>query len=290
MVKMIERTRGVRVEINNSHLGFFAHLNWLVLALGFSAKSGIPVQFSCTSRQYVSPERGTNFLDYFFVDLKLRELSIPVDETWIRISQIQELIAPEDYPKRTFEMANSWFFGRFALQRWVVEANDHFFAGRSPDRKLIGVHYRGTDKSSEAPQTPYQRMLAAIDHELTSWPDADVFLATDEEGFLAVCHKRYGRRLSFLQDHARSSDGKAIHKDRELDGFQIGRDALLNSLALSRCDKVIKTPSTMSGWAKIMTPCLPVFLMDRPYDACSWFPDRDLPSYQPPDKDLRNVW
>jgi hypothetical protein len=58
-------------------------------------------------------------------------------------------------------------------------------------------------------------------------------------------------------------------------GLAIGREALVTCLLLSRCGFLIKTPSYLSGWAKIFNPLLPVWLIS-PLLSRGLFPDRQL--------------
>ena len=78
-------------------------------------------------------------------------------------------------------------------------------------------------------------------------------------------------------DHYRSTGDIAIHsKKYEGDNYLKGKDALINCLLLSRCDIVIRTTSFLSAWAYIFNPKLELILLNKPYDSCLWFPERDL--------------
>jgi hypothetical protein len=279
MAMLVDNAEGMRIAINNPILGFFAHLLWYLPILTVSAQRNIPVDIASVSPQYISPERGPNFPSYFFADRLAGQRTVRPDMPWTMIRHIGEVVADDDKLQTSFEAAHRVFFDRYAVQPWVSTALDTLQQSRPPGARLIGIHYRGTDKKSEAPRVAYEEMLAIIDRELTRTPDAHIFLATDEAHFLHACQLRYGNRLFFLRDSVRSTDGKAFHLHRRHDGFHLGRDAVLNCAMLSRCDLVIKTPSILSGWAKILNPALEMYLVRRPYSYCTWFPDRALPSY-----------
>lgn len=279
MSMLVDNAEGMRIAINNPTLGFFAHLTWYLPILAISAERNIPVDLACISHNYISREHGADFIYYFFVDQRAEQQNIPAEVPWKVIRYIGEVVADDDELLGDFAKAHRTFFDRYALRPWIIETLDALLRGRPRGGRLIGVHYRGTDKKSEAPRVAYEEMLAIIDCELMQSPDAHIFLATDEAPFLETCRARYGARLLFLRDFVRSMDGNAVHVQRKLDGFRLGRDAVLNCAMLSRCDIVIKTPSILSGWAKILNPALEMYLVTRPFSHCTWFPDRALPSY-----------
>jgi len=279
MAMLVDSPEGMRIAIRRPGLGFFAHLIWYVPILIIAKQRNIPVEIASVSSQYVTRERGADFVDYFFADRLAAQLEIPPGVPWTKIKTISEVVADDDRLHKGFDYAHRIFFDRYAFRPWVLETLDALLKGRPQGKRLIGVHYRGTDKDSEAPRVTYPDMLAVIDRELARSPDADIFVATDEASFLDACRGRYGARLLFLRDYARAMDGKAVHLRSELDGFLLGRDAVLNCAVLARCDVAIKTPSILSGWAKIINPALEVFLVARPYDHFTFFPDRAIPSY-----------
>lgn len=279
MTMLVDHAEGMRIAISNPGLGFFAHLTWYIPILTVSAERNIPVDIASISPQYVSPERGADFVGYFFIDRVAAQRTIPPDLPWTTIRTIGDVVADDDALQSGFEHAHRMFFDRYAFRPWVTEALDTLLQSRPPGGRLIGIHYRGTDKHSEAPRTAYADMLAIIDRELMQSPDARIFLATDEARFVHACRLRYGNRLFFLRDFVRSADREAVHHNRKHDGFHLGRDAVLNCAMLSRCNIVIKTPSILSGWAKILNPAVEMYLVTRPFSYCAWFPDRALPSY-----------
>lgn len=279
MTRLVDSPEGRRIAMNVPWLGFFAHLNWCLQILAIAAERKIPVELACISPQYVSRERGADFIDYFFVDRHAAQQNIPPEVPWTMIRDIDEVLAKDQRIETGFEDAHRIFFGRYAFRPWILETLEASFRGRPPDRRLIGVHYRGTDKTSEAPRIAYEEMFAIIDREVARSPDAHIFLASDEAPFIDACRTRYGDRLLFLRDYVRAIDGKPLHRNRALDGFHLGRDAVLNCAALARCDILIKTPSTLSGWAKIVNPALETYLVTRPFSTSNWFPDGAIPSY-----------
>lgn len=126
---------------------------------------------------------------------------------------------------------------------------------------VIGIHYRGTDKNTEAPRVPYERIFEEIDRvtEQCAAEPYKLFIATDEKQFLDASIKRYGNRVIFLPA-IRSLDGSPVHTARGR-GYQKGEEALLDCLLLAHTDILIRTLSNLSLISLFFNPELPELLI-----------------------------
>lgn len=276
-----QRCRGrLCVDIRNPRNGFFAHLEWVLELLAHQHLSGTPVDVRLSSPQYVSPTRGTDFLKYFFVSNAVMAPT-PPDTPWFVIEEMNELgFSPSYDLVLNVELAHTLFFARYAFQPDFAAECEATRERLLEDHRTLGVHFRGTDKRRCAPRALLDTVFSVIDEQLTRHPnDTRIFVATDEVAFLDHCVARYGQRVVWLEDHLRSGDGQPVHLGREVDGYQLGRDALLNCWMLSRCDTVIKTASILSAWAKVLNPSLPIYAVTRGKIAGTYFPERDIPDY-----------
>ena len=270
------------IDVHNPRNGFFAHMEWVLELLAFRHMTGTPVEIRFTSPQYVTPTRGPDFMDYFF--RRCDGVAPPVSKTrWFVIEEIDELGFHPSYDLAlNVELAHRLFFDRYEFQPEFAAECEQIRDRLVGNRPTLGVHFRGTDKSRAAPRTAIDSVFHAVDDLLGRLPaDASIFVATDESSFLDKCVARYGRRVSWLDDHLRSNDGQPVHLGRTVDGYQLGRDALMNCWILSRCDTAIKTASILSAWAKVLNPALPIFTLSRGSIAGRYFPERDIPDYRP---------
>ncbi len=271
--------RGLNVNVCNPRNGFFAHLEWILELLAFQDLSGQPLRIKLSSPQYLSANRGNDFLEYFFAAKNVDEIDSPV--SWLTIEEIDELGFARSYDSElNFSRAHRLFFDRYKLQPEFaaeISATRNRLIG---DGGSLGVHYRGTDKYTEAKRLSYDTVLSAVDHELAKRSDhTRIFVATDEAKFLHDCIARYGSRVASLPDYRRSDDGRPVHLSIS-DGYQLGRDAMLNCLMLSRCDTVIKTSSILSAWAKVFNPDLEIYTLSRRRPERSYFPERSIPDFR----------
>jgi hypothetical protein len=176
------------------------------------------------------------------------------------------------------ELASFLINKYLVVQDDVVSEVEEFCSTHFANRKILGVHYRGTDKKEESPIVPYDCVKRNIEQYIKLYPDTDrVFLASDDMNFIEnIENASVGRPILYRNDSFRARDGNSIHKSAATDKYQITRDALVNCLLLSRCDALLKTASILSGWSKLFNPRLPVVMLNRPYGDYEWFPERDL--------------
>ena len=204
------------------------------------------------------------------------------------------------YKKLTFKRAHRAFSGHFLWRPFITDIVDDFCkrAGISKTETL-GVHFRGTDKpgSAEAKEVEPELFIEAIldclarrDH---GFRFRSVFVATDEQPFADMLQDRLcktlGASVQFcsLDDPTRVNDGARVPIHYRKSSIP-SRDCLLyaaiNMLVLSRCALVLKSPSALSCFAKIMEPALPLRLVNGFKQ--DWFPDGAVPLYRAHRADL----
>lgn len=194
----------------------------------------------------------------------------------------------------TFKRAHRAFSGHFLWRPFVTDIVDDFcnHAGISKTETL-GVHFRGTDKpgSAEGTQVEPELVIEAIldclarrDH---GFRFRSVFVATDEQRFADMLQDRLckvlGASVQFcsLDDPTRVNDGARVpihHRKSSIPSRDCLLYAAINMLVLSHCALVLKSPSALSCFAKIMEPALPLRLVNG--FTQDWFPDAAVPLYR----------
>jgi hypothetical protein len=268
------------VEIASAEVGFFAQLTWCLYLLEHCCRHKLIPDICLTGDIYRDPERGRNWLEYYF------DISRPITS--------EELARNVRYTKKAREWedmgqplgaAISIEDGARILRRYltpklhIMKIVDDFWKIISANGPVIGLHFRGTDKSSEAPRVSWDYCVKVITQFLKqSATMYGVFVASDEQKFIDFI------KLSVTEvpvyshdDHYRSRgiNEPPVHLE-EGDGYEKGEDALVNALLLSRCAVLIRTTSFLSAWASIFNPQLKVVLLNRPYADKIWYPESEI--------------
>lgn len=146
----------------------------------------------------------------------------------------------------------------------IQEKVNSFCATHFKDNYIIGVHFRGTDKYTEAKPCSYKEVCDAIKPQLIKHPDAKIFIATDELGFLMYAQMRYPGKVVSIRMQ-RSTNKNALHHSRSDNKYLIGENSVLDCLLLSRCSVLFKMASNLSDASAKFNPNIPVINLNENY-------------------------
>lgn len=257
------------VEIRNS-IGIGARLEWVLELLAFCDEHNLSPRFRFT---YSGSDT-----DYFapFFKINKSEESDAGPLSFAKIFTIGDLKLGKNYDQTlTLAQASELIQKYLRIQDDIQGEVDDFCAQQFQGRKILGVHYRGTDKHTEAGAVTQAKVEENIRYYLQNNPDIEaVFISTDAAEFLKEIEKSsIGKPILYRNDTFRSTDNVAIHFSGQ-NRYDINRDALVNCLLLSRCDALIKSASILSAWSVLFHPEIPLVMLNKPYD--NYFPEREL--------------
>ena len=116
-------------------------------------------------------------------------------------------------------------------------------------RPVLGLHLRGTDKlrniGGRIVRPDEYRPL--IRHYLHQRPDGILLIATDSPSFLEEVRREYGNRV--VAYDALRSERNAFADRRLQDNYKKGEDALVDALALSCANFLVKPASALSEFS-----------------------------------------
>lgn len=214
--------------------------------------AGLRVDFG-TDGLYYEAGRGPNWWEYYFEPI---HLGAPGRARLRRVPLWQHDAFAEGVETLLTRQAAAAIVRRHVHARQAVldDINsycDTHFCGRP----VIGVHYRGTDKSEESSPVDYQVMIDAVRAAMHGEHLA-VFIATDDAAFLerAVC--AFEGDVMF-RDAQRSVDGAPVHKNGT-GGYRKGYEAVIDCYLLSRCTRLVRTSSNLGLAASFINPRIPV--------------------------------
>lgn len=257
------------VEIRNT-IGIGARLEWVLEILSFCDENNLSPRFRFT---YPGSEE-----DYFgrFFRIRKKYCGDAGPLPFVPIFTIAELGLGKNYDELlTVARASQLIEKYLVIREDIVAEVDAFCRQHFGGRKILGVHYRGTDKFREAGDVSYRKVEENIAFYMEKHPEiAAVFLSTDDANFLKeLQNSPLGDMIVSRNDSFRSSDDTAIHFSAQ-NKYDINRDALVNCLLLARCDGLIKSASILSGWSLLFNPEIPFVMLNKPFD--NYFPEREL--------------
>jgi hypothetical protein len=132
---------------------------------------------------------------------------------------------------------------------------------------MIGIHYRGTDKNSEAPRLPYEEvtkhLLESIDRLETD--QYKIFVATDERAFLDYMISIFQDKVCWIKEVQHSTNNAPLHINGGDKRFLMGKYALMDCIILSKTNLLLRTSSNLSKVSTFFNPTLEVIELSQRY-------------------------
>ena len=262
----------IALDIHSNH-GIGAKLIWVLEILAYSDEKKLLPRFRFS---YPNDINGVDYFNAFF-GIKGAANNQTVVE-FRKIKTIGELELGRNYNDALdIEYANHLINKYLYVRDDVIHEVDDFCVRNFSGKRVLGVHYRGTDKVSEAPGVPYDIVERNVNTYLDKFPSTSVvFISSDDHHFIEyMANCTFTCPIVYRDDTFRSTDDSSIHHSGQ-NRYDINHDALINCLILSRCDALMKTASILSAFSKLLNPELPLIMLNKPFDNCTWFPERDL--------------
>ena len=254
-----------------SNPGFFSAFNVVLGALDFFDSSefcmGLEVDFK-ERGLYFDPAYGPNWWNYYFKPIHLSKE--PCESAHTILSYEQTMLSLYAQYNMSAERGHALIEKYIKLKQPLQEKLDAFVDTHFKDRFIIGIHYRGTDKKSEAPEIEYATIAKCITEELLQHPYAKIFVATDEAAFLQFMQEEFPEKIIALEA-IRSADKTPVHTTSDNNGYtgqdcyKKGEDAVLDCILLSKCSKLYKMASNLSDTSLKFNPSVPVVHLNKSY-------------------------
>ena len=265
------------IDINSTGIGLGARIvNVLEILLFCDTKGLFPlIKFNYKEKN--------NTKDYF-KELFYYKNELPDDGSKIKYTAIYDTsdLDWKDFDKKLrLDMAKGLFAKYFGFNQNIVEEVDAYVNQWFTGKQVLGIHYRGTDKSTESKEVSFEELLNAVRKLLAENPALDlIFMSSDD---VNVIHFLMNSNLSIpvicREDAVRSETGDQFHLKQEISKTTINRDAIVNCLILSRCNHLLKTASLLSDCSVIFNPDLKVSVINAPYEHVTWWPTSEINAY-----------
>ena len=130
------------------------------------------------------------------------------------------------------------------------KASAVFTEWRQRSGHVLGMHVRGTDKVVQ-PKVPPEAYFPFVDAYFAEYPDALLFVATDDTSYLARIGRKYratGRLVTAATSSASLGFGYR-RRGRGSSAYEKGEAVLVDALLLSQCDFFLKATSAVAEFA-----------------------------------------
>ena len=260
--------------------GFFAHMTHCLYILTYCQRHGFVPKIQFKSDNYRDPHKGPNWLNHYFHQTSQMTVKKQIAR---QVRYTKKIYETEDM-EHLFQIGMSIEGGARTLHSYlrlrphITQKVKDFWTTLGVTGQVIGIHFRGTDKSAEAPRVPWEHCLRVVEAYIKHHAIVEaVFVASDEQKFIEFIKESMKYVPIYCNnDHYSSSNGQPIHKSEKRGGYEKGEDALVNVLLLAKCSTLIRTTSTFSAWASIFNPNLKVILLNTPYPGNLWFPESEI--------------
>ena len=256
--------------------GFFSNLNCVIGELALAERLGmIPVvdfQNFPTPYREAAPIHGTtNDWEYYFQPVSSFSLEEVYHSAHVAVSAGFHL--REAFLERPVEggaaggqsrifPATQGEYRRFC-SKWIVPRREiveevESFAEQFQGRRVLGVHFRGTDMNVTVGHRfgpTYRQVHERIEQALSELNANRLFLMSDNAEIICQLESQYGDRL--LRTEAFRSSGKAkLHglSQRPLHQYLLGREVLVDTMILERCQRLVCSPSNIGLHAARISP------------------------------------
>lgn len=214
--------------------------------------------------------------------------------------------------KDNFKLANEYFFKYFKFDEIIIDETEKF-TKKFKGKKVLGLHFRGTDKNKVKWVTHIniEEFIKIIEYHLTKNIYDVIFISTDDDNFIKQINVKYSSKYEILHydDLKNEENDNSIHLNRlslmenkvkeikkvntnNIDKLVLMenelkketmvnklllKNVIINSFILSKCDCVLKTHSQVSAYSKIFNPNLEIYRVN----ACQegFWPDSHINLY-----------
>ena len=212
----------------------------------------------------------TNCWKYYFEDINnhnlnnipdydyTKEFTMPphVEYSFRDIPHHQHIIDLKTFDSKR-EFVNK-YISKIKIKKHIQDKIDKFVNQNLKDFKVLGVHVRGTDKWADVPggnqiHSRFENYDTLIAEELGNYDK--ILICTDSKRALLHFKKKYHNVVYYNSYRMIDHIGSSIHFTRG--NYSTGEDVLVESVLLSKCDKIIITDSNVSLAALYFNPAIP---------------------------------
>ncbi|QNL49818.1 hypothetical protein H8S90_24465 [Olivibacter sp. SDN3] len=209
---------------------------------------------NCFNYYFKSPRKNVTLTEKNFLG-RITIVNPAVFLRWCRISTLEKKIS------------NLLIEKHFKLKRFIADEILDFQKQKFDGHKILGVHYRGTDKITEVNISPFETYLKQIDNLLEHKIFDKVFFCSDEIVLRKKMKTRFKDKaiiydLKGTYKFIKENPGNGIHFTATTP-FLSGKDAVIECYLLSRCSALMSSfHSSFSLFATFINVNIPHIIIE----------------------------
>ncbi len=142
------------------------------------------------------------------------------------------------------------------IKKRHINFANNFFNENLKNKKVLGVHYRGTSYKSSAnhPFPPTKKQIIKKVDKLIKKENFDaIFLCTEEKRYLKLFKERYKNKLFYIDSFRSNSDNAFKLYPRKNHRYELGKEILIETLILSKCNTFLHIDTNVSLFVKFFS-------------------------------------
>lgn len=170
------------------------------------------------------------------------------------------IITNNTFGKNFSNSINNKYFKRIASKYFFINKNyinyANNFVKKNFKKKTLGIHYRGTSYKTSAnhpfPATKKQ-IIKFCENLIKKYNYSKIFLCTEDKYIFEELTKKFKDKICYLKDSYRSYKDDAFKiYPRKNHRFKLGKEILVESLILSKCNGFLHAQTNVSEFVKFL--------------------------------------
>ncbi|MBA3955022.1 hypothetical protein H0X48_06920 [Candidatus Dependentiae bacterium] len=197
---------------------------------------------------YSEPKMGPNWWNYYF-----QSVQVGHNGGYVNSSPDTGFYGPHTLCKMDRQRGNYLINKYIKVKPYISHLVNRFYNQNLTNAFLIGIHYRGTDKSSEAARVDYEKVVKTLQYKINqiNGKTYKIFVASDEQKFVDHIKNKFSN--VYYTNSIRSTNGAPVHYNNNAH-FQHGLECVIDVLLLARCNTIIRTASNVSSAVSMLNP------------------------------------
>lgn len=246
-------------KITSKRFGLGAEFNSVLAFLHLyelGTYAGIEIDFQKTGNCY-DPNYGDNSWEYYFEPLKVGSME---GAKLVEIEWDVNIGLP--FYCETREENYRIIQKYIKVKQPILDKVEKFVSERFGSSFVLGLFHRGTDKWQEATTLSYEEIGEKVEKAVAESKGEKIFVSSDEKRFIEYMLDRFPSTIYF-EEKMVSDTENPIHVNAP-NGYQIGRDSLIDALIFSKTNLLLRMDSCLGAMATFFSPNTPEILLNRP--------------------------